>query len=206
MKDFSKQPKALVLIIVFVLGVLILTYLQRQEPIEVYSIPKEISAPLPNQILPTAYTLHLQAPKTWAEKEASGMRLYSYTIQGEGGASAEVSVIALPTPSGTLIDNINRWRGQLGLEPIAQAQIMEQVVEITVNELDFRTITIQSANPDGAITSARSSIIAMLTFANTDYFFKLIGQSELVESNQAAFTAFLNTIHLIPEENDHVHA
>lgn len=64
--------------------------------------------------------LEWDTPKGWTERGPEGMRLATLTPPG-GGETLELSVISLPS-TGKLEDdqlnNVNRWRGQLGLAPI----------------------------------------------------------------------------------------
>ncbi len=65
-------------------------------------------------------------PAGWDEEPASGMRAATFVI-GEGDEKLECSVIPLPAPGGAassdeyLLDNVNRWRKQLGLSALTTA-------------------------------------------------------------------------------------
>ena len=50
------------------------------------------------------------------------MRRGSFTIRGEGNATADLSIVALPGAAGGLVENLNRWRGQVGLASLDGAQ------------------------------------------------------------------------------------
>jgi hypothetical protein len=62
-------------------------------------------------------------PEGWTEEPASGMRAATFVI-GDGEDKLECSVIPLPAPGGAassddyLLDNVNRWRKQLGLNAL----------------------------------------------------------------------------------------
>lgn len=63
-------------------------------------------------------------PEGWAERAESGLRLATIEIPGE--PKLEISVMSLPaTDPGSpeyLLSNLNRWRGQLGLENVDGAK------------------------------------------------------------------------------------
>ncbi|MDA1164100.1 MAG: hypothetical protein O3B13_13420 [Planctomycetota bacterium] len=67
-------------------------------------------------------------PVGWTETAGSGMRAATFTM-GADDAPLECSVIALPAEDASSDDylhsNINRWRGQLGLEPQTVAALKE---------------------------------------------------------------------------------
>jgi hypothetical protein len=63
-------------------------------------------------------------PPEWKERpNASGMRLASYGVTAADGRSVDISVTALGEQAGTELDNVNRWRGQLKLNPLTEDQL-----------------------------------------------------------------------------------
>jgi hypothetical protein len=46
------------------------------------------------------------------------MRVASFRVTGKDGKQADVSVIPLPGLAGSDLDNVNRWRGQVGLPSV----------------------------------------------------------------------------------------
>ncbi len=65
-------------------------------------------------------------PERWLEKPGSGMRFATINV---GQPGLDVSVISLPAPQ-EILANVNRWRKQLQLEDISQAELAENVEEI----------------------------------------------------------------------------
>lgn len=59
-------------------------------------------------------------PKDWQEERGSGMRHATFRIGPKG---LELTVIPLGKEFGSILDNINRWRGQIGLRPITQGDL-----------------------------------------------------------------------------------
>jgi hypothetical protein len=80
-------------------------------------------------------------PAGWEGRPGSDIRYATLAIPAEGGP-LEVSVTALPKPPGDdenyALVNVNRWRNQLRLPPIAREQLAEQS---TTLELDGTTAT-----------------------------------------------------------------
>src|SRR2546425_682214 len=62
------------------------------------------------------------APASWQAKAASAMRKGSYAVPGDGGATADLSITAFPGDVGGEAANVNRWRGQVSLPPLADAE------------------------------------------------------------------------------------
>lgn len=63
------------------------------------------------------------APEGWvAVEEARPMRLATYEIPLEGGA-VEVAITRFAGDVGGMLANVNRWRGQIGLPPVTEAEL-----------------------------------------------------------------------------------
>ncbi len=75
-------------------------------------------------------------PAKWQQEGQSGMRFATITIPTADPA-LELSVIPLPMAEdgdneGYKLENVNRWRRQLGLAPIAKADLKDEVIELTL--------------------------------------------------------------------------
>jgi hypothetical protein len=72
-------------------------------------------------------------PAGWTEQPASGMR-FATIIISDASHRSEMSIIPLPkTP---ILPQVNRWRGQLGLGPLDEAQLEKETLHIDANGLD----------------------------------------------------------------------
>ena len=67
-----------------------------------------------------------EKPDSWVSSEGSSMRLASFSVSYSGG-SGDLSVIKLTGTGGGLESNVNRWRGQLNLEPISLMEIENNI-------------------------------------------------------------------------------
>jgi hypothetical protein len=65
--------------------------------------------------------LQWQTPEGWKAAPASNMRLINFRVGPRGEAECYVTI--LPGAAGGVAANVNRWRGQLGLEPISESDI-----------------------------------------------------------------------------------
>jgi hypothetical protein len=68
-------------------------------------------------------------PEGWTQEPGSGMRYATIAVDSPG-KKLDLSVTTFPKPEGNedsaILLNVNRWRGQLGLEKIAAAQLAEK--------------------------------------------------------------------------------
>ena len=67
-----------------------------------------------------------EKPNSWVPSEGSSMRLASFAIPYSGG-TGDLSVIKLGGDGGGLKSNVNRWRGQLNLEPMSLIEIEKDI-------------------------------------------------------------------------------
>lgn len=74
-----------------------------------------------------------ETPEGWSERPASSMRLATLVIPSENAADIEMSVIGLPKVGdwqAQLLDNANRWRGQLGLDPLEAGELADAIESV----------------------------------------------------------------------------
>jgi len=132
--------------------------------------------------------IHWTAPAGWEELAPTGVRLGSFLAPGPGGTRADVAVTSFPGSVGTELDNVNRWRMELGLP------------EIGPNEVNAETITVDSYSGrlyDIAGPSSRT-VVASLPLNGATWFFKMRGETAAVGSAKPAFADFLKSIHFGP--------
>lgn len=128
------------------------------------------------------------APAHWTTKAGSAMRKGSYAIKGDGG-EADMAVTAFPGDVGGDLANLNRWRGQISLPPVSQAEF-----EAATQHLDRNGLHMTVADIVGTGSSAQRILGAMVPHSGATWFFKLTGPADLVAREKAAFLAFLDTV------------
>ncbi len=78
-----------------------------------------------------------QLPDGWKEKNGTGGIRYATISLGPADSPVELTVIPLPTPdipdNAYVLSNVNRWRGQLGLEPIGLSELPDQTARVSVD-------------------------------------------------------------------------
>lgn len=121
------------------------------------------------------------------------MRAATFNIESDG-RTGELRITRLKTGGfGSLLDNINRWRREVGLrEPIADAGAAPvEKISVGGREGQVYDFTGPDAGPDGARPRLR---VAMVENGPETWFFRLQGPAELIESQKGPFAAFLNSI------------
>jgi hypothetical protein len=132
-----------------------------------------------------------QVPAGWQEVSAGQFLVAKFLVSGPDSAQAAVNVSMSAGDGGGLANNVNRWRTQLGLAPLAGAELNQ-----SVNALD--TAGGQASFVDFTGKDARSGQSARLVAAvvpqgGRTWFYKLMGNEHVVDKQKDAFTKFVQT-------------
>lgn len=132
-------------------------------------------------------SLGWQLPAGWTQVPAtSSMRYATFGITDAGGAKAEMAITHFPGDVGGDLENVNRWRQQVGLRPVDAAGLAALVSKLTAGP---KTISLID------ITGTPNRLVAGWTRHGSDtWFFKLTGPDALVGAEKAKFTAFLESV------------
>jgi hypothetical protein len=150
------------------------------------------AASTPPPAAPKMPKINVTAPEGWEESKGSAMRVASFAAKGNDGASADVSVIPLPGDSGSILENVNRWRGQVQLPPLASADDPALGVEMDGAAGKLFVTHMVSAEP--VLDGKKAAIsTAILKAEGITWFFKITGEASLVEENREKFETFART-------------
>jgi hypothetical protein len=139
-----------------------------------------------------------EAPNSWRQLPASGMRkaVFSIGSEAEGGV---VTIIDFPTDAGQMIAdplaNVNRWRREVGLAEIDKDQLEGSMESIDVDgtAASYVRLTPDAAKPEES-QAERATLAAMVTRDDKIWFIKLIGQRNVVLAEEENFKSFLKSI------------
>jgi hypothetical protein len=136
--------------------------------------------------------IQYKQPADWQEAPKGEMRAASFRVPGKGGKQADVSVIPLPGMAGGDLDNVNRWRSQVGLKGVSQAELAKQAQPVEVAGEKASLYDQAGTNPG---SGDKSRILAVIAHHDgAAWFFKMIGDDELVAQQKAAFVEFLKSV------------
>lgn len=175
----------------------------KDREIATYRAPKDPAPAMPmpaagggdtmaNTAVPTGSdTLAWTAPAHWVAKAPSAMRKGSFAVKGENGTDADFSITAFPGDTGGLLANLNRWRGQLSLPPLATAELDGALQHFDgAGGMHFDVVDFA-----GTANGVPTRIIgAVLPRTGETWFFKLMGPDALVAAQKQDFLAFLNSV------------
>lgn len=182
-----------------------------RDDVRTYRVPKETPQQLVQaQNLPAGHPdisgpangpgAHTKAPPGWEEAPLGQMRVASYRVKGKDGRMADISVVPLGGMAGRDIDNVNRWRGQIGLAPVAEAELGKLSESIKIGEQDGKLYEMAGQNAGSG--EATRMLAAMVRRGDTAWFFKMVGDDALVAEQKSAFIDYLKSFSFSGNEDN----
>jgi len=175
----------------------------KREDVNVYYVSKEPRAAMEQAQMPeghpplggepTSARAKWTTPAGWTEAPLGSMRLASFRIASDD-KRAEVGVIPLMGTGGGDLENVNRWRGEVGLSPITDDELKQQAHTVQVDGRAASLFDMDGKTADGA---AGRVVAAIQHRDGTAWFFKMAGDSELVGKNKEAFVSFLGSFQFV---------
>lgn len=148
-------------------------------------MPASEAPPIPRSEANQALTWTL--PKGWTTAPAGGMRYATLKPPSQG--SAEVSVVMLSGPAGGELANVNRWRAQLGLEPIEAAALASAHKTVTAKAGMVKVFEFNN--------TGNRMVVGLLAAADGNtWFLKLVGEDGPVTQAKPDFLKLLGTLSL----------
>ncbi len=197
---FGKQSKWLLAVALLAIG----AGCQREE-IQVYTVTKEPEKPMVAQTHNHGSGMGMGIPKArpqvtwtlpngWKESGAGQMSVASFAIKGEGEAEAQVTITPLAKLAGRDAEIVNMWREQVGLAPLERDEALKQFEKVTVG--DEPANLFQIGGKAGEASSNAKIITAIVHRDDASWFYKLSGDSAVVDAQKPVFIEFLKSIRL----------
>ena len=130
---------------------------------------------------PLTYTV----PEGWQPGELKVMRRAAYEVR-DGDKRIDITI---STAGGSQLMNVNRWRGQVGLAEVTQAELDGLLQPITVGGIKG-----YYARMVGPAEQGQSILAAAVDRGGITWFFKLWGDSTLVAKEQQHFETFVKSV------------
>src|SRR5437773_4529245 len=168
--------------------------LDESAPQQQDTMPTNTAAPrMPTGLAPVAETA-VTTPPNWEPQPLSQMRQASFLVKGDNGAIADISFVSLGSAAGNVLENVNRWLGQLG-QPSITEQKLGEIAQRLRTSLGDVTIVDLAGLPDNADPARDGRIVAaMVTTDNSTLFFKMRGNAELTEAQKGDFIKWVAAV------------
>ena len=144
------------------------------------------SSPSPAPAPPGPTAPDWKIPANWTPGPSSSMRLASYEVSDEEGNELDFSVTSFPGDVGGLLANVNRWLGQIGVQPTDEEGLKRFVRPVTIDGISAQLVEASSED--------KTLYAAILMREDRSWFFKLTGSKSLAEKEKKNFSDFLESI------------
>ncbi len=126
----------------------------------------------------------LNPPEGWTESKNDQFSAAAYEVT-DGENSLRITVTSLGGGAGALLPNVNRWRRQVGLEPVESSDVGTVTEPVTVDGQAGHLMFF-----DGKDRALYGAIVPQ---GGRIWFFKLIGPLKLATREQTAFADFVRS-------------
>jgi hypothetical protein len=132
-------------------------------------------------------------PEDWEERPPDApkgiFRAAVFRVR-EGEHSAEIAVVPLAGDGGGALANVNRWRMQIGLDPVERDRLDRDLRKVETADGPAPYVDLLGRGPTGP----QRILGAWLAHGGRTWFITMKGPPELVAKQQAAFEAFVKSI------------
>ena len=150
----------------------------------------EIRAKAPDLPPPPAHDQHgaptWEVPSHWVKTSASSMRLASYEVKDGNGSKLDFSVTSFPGDVGGTLANVNRWLGQIGIDPVKEDGLEKYITPIILDEKEAQLVVAEGEKD--------ALYAAILMIEDRSWFFKITGNRELAKVEKSNFLSFLESV------------
>jgi hypothetical protein len=168
--------------------------LEQSAPQQQDAMPTNTAAPRMPAGVASAPATAVATPPNWEAQPLSQMRQASFLVKGDNGAVADISFVSLGSAAGNVLENVNRWLGQLGQPPITEQKLGEMAQRLHTSLGDV-TIVDLAGLPNNADPARDGRIIAaMVNTANATLFFKMRGNADLAEAQKGDFIKWVAAV------------
>jgi hypothetical protein len=143
---------------------------------------------------PPAAPLAWTTPAGWQQSHGNALRLASFLAPG----GVDVSLVTLPAGGGGAQGNLDRWRQQMGLPGLTQAEFAALPRRTAAGRDDAIVLDVQGRYTGGEQPLEDARLLGLVGTLGTDgataVFVKLVGPRAAVAAQQAAFDAFVASL------------
>jgi hypothetical protein len=163
---------------------------RNDQQIKVYRLVKAPSeSPIAEKAAPinsATPQIKWELPSGWGEGSPSTMRYASFAATEDNGEKVDISIVTFPGDGGSDLDNVNRWRQQIGLAAVDEGELSSIIASFQGKQINFSTADV--IGPDSR------TLAAWVRREGRSWFFKLSGPKDAVEKEKPKFVKFLQSV------------
>jgi hypothetical protein len=125
-------------------------------------------------------------PAGWKELPGGQFLAAKFAIAGESGGQATVNISTSKGDGGGLAANVNRWRNQLGLGPVSDAELAAMTTPVSATS--GKAVLLEMANDSTTLAAI------VVTLPGESWFYKMMGDGPVVKGQKAAFIQFVQGV------------
>ena len=130
-------------------------------------------------------------PEGWTEMPPKTFGLAAFAA-GDGDKRVEITI---SSAGGDMAANVNRWRGQVGLPPIAAAEVSKALMKIETLGVEGNYVELTGPGPSTA-PKPTSILGVAATVGDRQYFVKLMGDPAVATREKSNFELFVKSLKL----------
>ncbi len=127
-------------------------------------------------------------PEGWKETEGNQFSLAAFAVQADG-KSVKTTV---STAGGDLLQNVNRWRGQLQLPEWSQEEFVKAIKTLKVDGVESPLVEL--VGTDARTSQPSCTLGVIVPQGGQAWFFKLTGDVGLAQREKANFEMFVQSV------------
>lgn len=134
-----------------------------------------------------------EPPAGWKEVPGGQFLVAKFVLASpDNPQAAAVNVSTSAGEGGGLAGNINRWRQQLGLSAASEAEMAKMAAKVDV--LGGQATVVDMTGTDARTGQKTRLVGAIVPRAGQTWFYKLMGNEQVVAAQKDAFTRFLQSV------------
>lgn len=147
---------------------------------------------LPQTTIPDSAKPTWTIPAEWKEVPPSQFSIAKFVIGGSDG-EADITVSPLSGRAGGALQNVNRWRGQLGLAPIGEADLSTAYTALDVTGGKAMLFDMNGKSPK---TGKEVRLLGVIwPQGEQTWFYKMMGDAAVAGREKDAFIKFIQSVH-----------
>jgi hypothetical protein len=166
--------------------------LESTPPPDTSMMPTNASSPSASSFTAPGLSDIADVPKNWEPQPLSQMRLASFLVRGANGATADISFVMLGPAAGNILDNVNRWLGQIKQPPVSEEKLKSMIQPLATTRSDVAVVDL-SGEPENGDPNKDGRIIGAIASDETGTaFFKMRGNAALVGTEKENFLKWVS--------------